>query len=172
MITKYFEIQSILESPNRWEEISLQSSIEVINELMVNSFNTILTLEKYALKQGPFNDLTVTELHAIEAIGLTPQTMTEVANKLKITVGSLTVTINRTVKKGYVLRQYTKADRRCVEVSLTHKGKLAYRLHESFHSSMVKRMLTDLDEADCEVLIKSLKALTQFFREEYSISNG
>lgn len=145
----------------------MQDSIEVINALLVNSFNKILAIEKYALEKGPFSDLTITELHAIEAIGLHEATMTETASKLGITVGSLTVTMNRLVQKEYVIREYSPSDRRYVKLVLTQKGKLAWRLHDSFHRHMVKSMLVGLKEDEHKVLIQSLQRLTLFFQEEY-----
>ncbi len=150
--------------------MGLQNSIEVVNELLVNLFNDILTIEKAALENGPFNDLTITELHVIEAIGLTPRTMTEVASQLGITVGTLTTTINRIVKKEYVLRNHAQDDRRFVIITLTQKGKLAHRLHESFHETMVKSIVNEISEEDNTILIESLKRLTDFFREQYDIT--
>lgn len=149
--------------------MGLHNSIEIVNELLVNLFNNILTIEKAALESGPFNDLTITELHVIEAIGFTPRTMTEVASQLGITVGTLTTTINRIVKKGYVLRNHAQDDRRFVWITLTHRGKLAYRLHESFHATMVKSIVGEMSQQDQESLIESLKRLTDFFKEQYEI---
>lgn len=145
----------------------MQKDIAVINELLVDTFNHLLTMEKYILEQSPFNDLTITELHVIEAIGLTPKTMTTVAKRLGITVGSLTATINRTVKKGYVKREQGAEDRRRVHVTLSPKGELAYKVHENFHSNLVDNMVAQLKEIDCTILIESLGRLTQFLREEY-----
>ena len=42
----------------------------VINDLLTNVFNSILTIEKQTLKKGALKELTLSELHAIEAIGL------------------------------------------------------------------------------------------------------
>ncbi len=150
--------------------MGLHKSIEVVNELLVNLFNDILTIEKAALDSGPFNDLTMTEMHVIEAIGFTPRTMTEVAGQLGITVGTLTTTINRMVKKGYVARNHAPNDRRFVMITLTHRGKLAHRLHESFHATMVKSIVNGMSEEDNTILIESLKRLTDFFREQYDIT--
>jgi DNA-binding MarR family transcriptional regulator len=147
----------------------LKNSIEVVNELLVNLFNDILTIEKESLESGPFNDLTMTELHIIEAIGLVSKTMSETAAKLGITSGTLTTAITRLLKKGYVIRNHTQEDRRVVQISLTHKGKLVYRLHEKFHATMVKSIVNELSAEDNNILIESLSRLTQFFRDQYEI---
>ncbi|AQM59201.1 MULTISPECIES: MarR family winged helix-turn-helix transcriptional regulator [Clostridium] len=141
---------------------------KILNELLVEIFNDILQIEERALKQGVINDLSVTEIHTIEAIGMyTERTMSEVAQDLKITVGTLTTAINKLIKKGYVERKRIEEDRRVVLIKLTKKGKLAYRLHEKFHSDMIKKTIEGLSEEEEEVLISSLDRLNMFFKKEY-----
>ena len=73
---------------------------DVLNTLLVDLFNDILKIEASVLKEGEFNDLSVTEMHIIEAIGLDREmTMTEVARDLEITVGTLTTAINRLMEQ-------------------------------------------------------------------------
>lgn len=139
----------------------------VINELLVNIFNDILLIEQKTLRTGPLNDLSVTEIHTIEAIGMyKPRNMSEVAGDLKITLGTLTTAINKLIKKGYVDRQRIEEDRRVVQVQLTKKGKLAYRLHEKFHSDMIKDVVKGLDPSHEDILIESLNQLATFFKEK------
>jgi DNA-binding MarR family transcriptional regulator len=95
-----------------------------------------------------------------------PRNMSEVAGDLKITLGTLTTAINKLIKKGYVDRQRIEEDRRVVQVQLTKKGKLAYRLHEKFHSDMIKDVVKGLDPAHEEILIESLNQLATFFKEK------
>lgn len=84
---------------------------KILNELMVDLFNDILQIEEQALKQGALNDLSVTEMHTLEAIGMyTERTMSEVAQDLKITVGTLTTAINKLIKKEYVERKELKIE--------------------------------------------------------------
>ena len=97
----------------------------------------------------------------------TERTMSEVAQDLKITVGTLTTAINKLIKKGYVERKRIEEDRRVVLIKLTKKGKLAYRLHEKFHSDMIKKTIEGLSEEEEEVLISSLDRLNMFFKKEY-----
>jgi len=52
----------------------------VVNELLVETFNDILQIEQKALKEGVLNDLSIREIHTINAIGMYEyRTMTEVA---------------------------------------------------------------------------------------------
>ncbi|BDR74034.1 hypothetical protein K144316041_27420 [Clostridium tetani] len=51
----------------------MSKSMNVLNELLVDTFNDILTIEQNALQSGEFRDLSVTEMHTIEAIGMYTQ---------------------------------------------------------------------------------------------------
>lgn len=138
---------------------------KVLNELLVQLFNNIIEIEENTLKNGNLSDLSVTELHTIGAISMYQErTMTEVAQDLKITVGTLTTAINKLIKKGYVERKRIEEDRRVVLVHLTKRGKLAYRLHEKFHNDMINDTINGISEKEEEVLISSLERLNIFFK--------
>ena len=148
-------------------------SKKVLNELLVELFKDILEIEQKALQEGRFNDLSITEIHTIEAIGMyKPRTMSEVANQLDITVGTLTTAINNLVKKEYVERKRIEEDRRVVLIQLTKKGKLAHRVHEQFHLDMIKATIEGLTDHEEDVLISSLEKLNVFFKDKYNLKDG
>ena len=148
----------------------MEKGKKILNELLVQLFNDILQIEEKSLKNGPLSDLSVTELHTIVAIGMYKErTMTEVAQDLKITVGTLTTAINKLIKKGYVDRKRIEEDRRVVLIHLTKKGKLAYRIHEKFHNDMINETISGLREDEEEILISSLERLNVFFKEKYEL---
>ena len=148
----------------------MEKGKKILNELLVQLFNDILQIEEKSLKNGPLSDLSVTELHTIEAIGMYKErTMTEVAQDFKITVGTLTTAINKLIKKGYVDRKRIEEDRRVVLIHLTKKGKLAYRIHEKFHNDMINETISGLREDEEEILISSLERLNVFFKEKYEL---
>lgn len=148
----------------------MRKTEKVINELLVEIFNDILQIEEKTLKQGHLSDLSVTEIHTIEAIGMYERrTMSEVAQDLKITVGTLTTAVNKLIKKGYVERKRIEEDRRVVLVELTKQGKLAYRVHEKFHNEMVKTTIEDLSEEEESVLVASLERLNEYFKKKCEI---
>ena len=150
----------------------MSKTISVVNELLVDIFNDILVIEQRALSDGEFKDLSITEMHTIDAIGMyEARTMSEVAADLKITVGTLTSAINNLVKKGYVERKRIEQDRRVVLIQLTKRGKLAYRIHDKFHSDMVKETIQGLSESEEQVLVGSLEQLNNFFKSKYNIQN-
>lgn len=146
----------------------MDKTLATVNKLLIEVFNDILTIEENALKNGAFKDISVTEVHTIEAIGMyIPKTMSDVARKLNITVGTLTVAINNLVKKGYVKRKRSEIDRRVVKISLTNKGRLIYRVHEKFHSDMIKAIIVGLSEQETQVFNKALINISDFLIEKY-----
>lgn len=151
----------------------MSKSISVLNELVVYIFNDILEIEQRALQAGSFNNISVTEIHTIQAIGMyKPRTMTEVSSDLNITLGTLTAAINNLVKKGYVERNRSESDRRIVNIELTKQGKLAYRVHEKFHTDMVKATIEGLTEEEELILVKSLEKLNEFFKSKYNLKTN
>lgn len=144
----------------------MSHSIDQINHYLVSIFNEVLDIEEDALRGSEFSDISISEMHTIEAIGLhSYHTSSEVAKKLTITAGTLSVAIRSLVNKGYVVRQRMEDDRRVIKLGLTKKGKLVYRLHNKFHREMVKRTIEGMEEDEVEVLLKGLKNLHSFLFE-------
>ncbi|MFW2488502.1 MarR family winged helix-turn-helix transcriptional regulator [Clostridium chromiireducens] len=148
----------------------MSKSTTLINELLVQLFNDVLQIEEQTLKSGVLSDISITEIHTIEVIGMyNERTMSEIAQKLKITVGTLTTAINRLIKKGYVERERIEEDRRVVLVKLTKRGKLAFRLHQRFHREMINNAIEGLSLDEEEILISSLNKINDFFKEKYKL---
>ena len=144
----------------------MEPNLETVNDYLVSVFNDILTIEESELKKSQFNDLSITEMHTIEAIGMyKKKTSSEVAKELSITVGTLTVAINNLVKKGYVERLHSEDDRRVVKLGLTKKGKLLFRVHQHFHREMVKNILKGMEQEEEQALLRALKNLHDFLQE-------
>ena len=145
--------------------MGMDDAYKMINQTLVSLINEIWELEEKAIITDEFKDLTNNDMHVIEAVGIRePRNMSSVAKTLGITVGTLTISINGLVKKGYVHRVRSDADRRVVLVSLTEKGEKAYYHHEEFHREMTNAVLNRLDEKEIPVLMKTLDGLSEFFR--------
>lgn len=146
----------------------------LFNKLLVQLFNDILHIEEKSLKKTEVKDLSMTEIHTIEAIGLEGErTMGEIAHDLRITVGTLTTAINKLIKKGYVERKRIEEDRRVVLVSLTGIGKQVYNIHYVFHDEMIKAIMSEFTAEEERVLGLGLEKLNIFFEEKYKkLSQG
>ncbi|WP_294375036.1 MarR family winged helix-turn-helix transcriptional regulator [uncultured Clostridium sp.] len=148
----------------------MNGKIDDINKLFVEIFNNIKDIEEKSLSHKDISDISITEIHAIEAIGINSEkTMSEIAQNLNITLGTLTSCINKLIKKGYVERKRTEEDRRVVLVKLTEKGKNAYNYHKEFHHDMVNNTIKTLKDDETKILISSLEKLKEFFIEKYNM---
>lgn len=136
-----------------------------LNDVLVNLFRDIMELEEQAIITQEYQDITNNDMHVIEAIGVgEPKNMSTIAKLLSVTVGTLTIAMNSLVKKGYVIREKGKEDRRVVYISLSEKGLRAYRHHEEFHRQMIEAVLENLTEDETESLVKALAKLERWFR--------
>lgn len=144
----------------------VEKDIAKINELLVSVYDDIGVIESKSLKSGALKDLSITEIHTIEAIGLSgKKSMSEIAEELEITTGTLTTAVDKLIKKGYAERNRSEIDRRIVYIALTKKGKLAYKIHDGFHYKMVKSVINDLTEEEGQTLIKGLNKLNKFLKD-------
>lgn len=142
-------------------------SYGTLNTVLVTLFRDVLEIEQKALAISEFQDLTNNDMHVIEAIGMDePKNMSTIAKSLSVTVGTLTIAMNSLVKKGYVLRERGEADRRVVYISLSEKGKAAYRHHEGFHQEMIQDVMASLTEEELQILTKALTVLIQWFQKK------
>lgn len=108
------------------------------------------------------SDLTPNQMHAIEIIGHEKSLrMKELAEKLGITTGTLTVTVDRLEQKGLIERQPHETDRRSYRVILTPDGKKHFRKHHEFHVKLTEEIASELtpEELECfnAVLVKVVK---------------
>jgi DNA-binding MarR family transcriptional regulator len=148
--------------------IMTNNDTKILNDLLVTIFNTILKIEDAHLRDPHEDNLSMTEVHTLEAIGLNrKKTMTEIANELMISVGTLTICIARLVEKGYVIRLKSLEDKRIVRISLSEKGEKILVKHEDFHNKMVEQVVKGLDEDETKALIKSMENLKRFFKKKH-----
>lgn len=141
------------------------NSVETLNDVLVKLFNEIMDIEERALITSDYKDISVNDMHVIEAVGIgNSRSMSSVAKDLSVTVGTLTIAMNHLVKKGYIDRRRSQEDRRVVLVSLSEKGEKAYHHHRIFHEKMVMSVLKGIDRQETEVLTRALVKLQNFFR--------
>lgn len=144
----------------------MEDKVGRINELFVAVYSDITNVEETAIRQGMFQDLSIKEIHTIEAIGMYgSKIMSELAQAMRVTMGTLTVTVDKLIQKGYLVRQRSEKDRRIVKVLLTKRGKLAYRIHEKFHRDMVKTVMGQFSEEEETLLMSVLGKLNEFMKD-------
>ena len=121
--------------------------------------NLTMVIEEKMMDPKQINDLTIGEMHVIETVDkYNGQPMTKIANALKVTVGSLTIGVNRLIAKDYLIRVRDEKDHRVVNLSVTPKAKKVLKLHDKFHEDILLGVLDGVTIRD------ATKVMAQFNR--------
>ena len=141
---------------------------EQLNTFLVNVFNNILRLEEACLAKGEFGNLSINEMHVIEAVYESLEnnsnSMAEIASRLMVTASTLTTSVKTLEQKGYLLRTKMPADKRKVIVTPTPLSEKAYKEHKEFHKDLVARVSKELSEEEMAALTQALCTLDNFFK--------
>lgn len=132
-------------------------NIEDLTDELLLFFNGFSSWESSVIRSS---DLTVSEAHAIELLGQSGQmNMKSLAQKLGVTTGTTTVTVDRLEKKDYARREASREDRRVNMIVLTDKGVKAYAEHHKYHLQLTGQMLSALSEEEAGQLLGILKKI-------------
>ena len=142
---------------------------EELPVVIVETYRSILRVEENILMRSDQTDLSISEIHMLEAVGKGKdrrRTISELAEVLNITLPSVTVAINKLMKKGYVEKVRGEEDGRIVYVSLTRQGRRIDSAHRYFHESMVRSIIRDMTESEMQALYKGVMKLDTFLKEQ------
>lgn len=140
----------------------MSKSIDEITNHLMDFFSKFASWENSIIRTS---DLGVSETHAIEILGRhedEPLKMKRLAEKLGVTTGTLTVTVDRLEKRGYAKRVPFKGDRRAYVIQLTAKGREMYREHHHLHNKLTEQLLSHLTSKD----VVALKRIFGIINEE------
>ncbi len=128
-----------------------------LDEAFSTVANMAMVIEERTMDTKNMPNLTIGEIHLIEMVNrYNNKPMTLIANKLHITVGAMTICLNRLVQKGYLLRTRDEMDRRVILLSVTPDGKKIVKFHSKFHDDILGIVL------DTIPLAQATKVMSQF----------
>lgn len=143
-----------------------KKQIDILNDYFLHSALHMMTLEEQCLRKVCAEDLSVRELHVIEAVSVLRSqhrnTMAEIAKYLHLSPASLTTAVNTLVRKEYLERDYSPADRRVIFVETTEKGAEANRKYLDFVRQMIWYISRDIDEQTSDTMIEAILKLSEF----------
>lgn len=149
----------------------MDEKAKLMNEFLVGVFNEILKTEEACLANSEFADLSLREMHVIEAASQGScsgrNSAAQLALALGITAGTLTTTVNLLTQKGYLSREKDATDRRKVRITLTDKGQMANKAHLGFHEEMVGSIQSCLSSEEAHVFVRGLDSVSRFFKQKY-----
>lgn len=138
-----------------------------LNSLLIDTFRNVLKLEESMLKSMGDMKLSISEVHAIEAIGAEdghPKTINRIAEMLDVSPPFVTNTVKRLESTGHVSKAKSGTDGRSVHIVLTRLGEKVDAVHRYFHKNMIKALVGDIGDNDKEVLISGLERLEKFLK--------
>lgn len=146
----------------------MKKTLDAVNSLFSSVFYDIIKLEEKFFKKSRFKDISIKEVRTIEAIGLNDiKSMTTVAKKLNITVGTLTVSISNLQKKGYVIKEKSTKDKRVVTIKLTEKGKALFKAHQKFREKIMQEIILELTKQEAEIFNGTLNRVSKILNEQF-----
>jgi DNA-binding MarR family transcriptional regulator len=132
--------------------MSIEENATKLNKILVS---IALQFVKYFAAQGV--SLSIKEMLLVEFLGQRESaSMSELAMVLSQPLTTMTSTITRMVRNGYLERHRIEEDRRLVLVSLSPQGRVFYDQHKLEHIQVATGLLSVLAEPQQESLIAIL----------------
>ncbi|WP_346353256.1 MarR family winged helix-turn-helix transcriptional regulator [Azotosporobacter soli] len=133
--------------------------MEELTEQLFEFYNGFSTWESSVIRAS---DLSVSEAHAIEILGEHGRmNMKTLAEKLGVTTGTTTVTVDRLERKDYARREALKEDRRVNLISLSEKGKQAFLEHHRYHVQLTEQIAAVLSVEEVTQLHSLLQKINR-----------
>ena len=135
--------------------------IEQLNHSIIEFYDRFSSWEQSVVKD---KSLSLAQTHTIEVLGSHgAMRMKELADRLGITTGTLTVQVDKLVNAGFIERHPHETDRRSILVSLSESGESLYREHNDLHLTLTQDITAHLDNNERAVLLKCLAKMNREF---------
>ena len=96
----------------------------LLNQALKDMFYSVLRLQERSVSKLANGNLSRTEMHALEIVQDIPDaTLTQISDILGITKATVSVSVNRLVEKGYLIKTRAEDDKR---KSIPHHRSLEY----------------------------------------------
>ena len=117
-------------------------SLEILSHQLVEFYDKMASWEHSIVKDS---GLSPAQMHTVEIIGHNQDMrMKELAERLGVTTGTLTVGVDKLEKLGLVERKPHESDRRSWLIVLTDEGKEMYEQHHKYHQKFTNEISRDL----------------------------
>lgn len=129
--------------------------------LIVEFFEKLSSWEHCVVRE---TGLTLPQTHTIEILGAHgPMRMKELAERMGVTTGTLTVLVDRLEQNGMAARAPHPSDRRSYLVELTQAGKATFAEHDAMHRRLTQELTASLTEQETAVMVRCLEKMNARF---------
>ena len=116
--------------------------IQHLSKIIVEFYEKLSSWEESVVRDS---GLTTAQAHTIEIVGHAGSIkMKDLAKKIGVTTGTLTVGIDRLEKKNLLVRKPHETDRRSYLIELTPQGEKCFKEHHNFHIQMTQELVSEL----------------------------
>lgn len=138
-------------------DAALPGETQRLTRLLIEFYEKFSSWEHGVVKES---GLTLPQMHTLEILGADGDLrMTELAAKMGVTTGSLTVLVDRLERGGYVARKPHESDRRSIRVGLTETGARLFAEHHALHERLTQEILCALSPEEATSLAGMLERL-------------
>ncbi|KAB1438965.1 MarR family winged helix-turn-helix transcriptional regulator [Pseudodesulfovibrio senegalensis] len=135
--------------------------LERLTLLIVEFFEKLSSWEHGVVRD---NGLSLPQMHTLEILGIhSALRMKELAGKMGVTTGTLTVMVDRLEAAGLVRRRPHDTDRRSILVELTSAGMEIFAEHDMQHNRLTADITSTLTDQEREVLEAALEKMNREF---------
>lgn len=135
--------------------------IEQLTQGLVEFYERFSSWELAVVKE---TGVTLPQMHTLEILGSAgPLRMKELAEKMGVTTGALTVHIDRLERVGLVARTPNEQDRRSFLIRLSEEGAAHFQQHHALHRQLSTELAGALEPEEVEALLGILGKLNSRF---------
>ncbi|QYJ99893.1 MarR family winged helix-turn-helix transcriptional regulator [Shewanella psychrotolerans] len=135
--------------------------MDKLSHEIVEFYEKLSSWEHSVVKNAGYS---LPQVHAVEILGANgAMRMKELAEKIGITTGTLTVQIDKMEKAGLVTRKAHVSDRRAILVDLTDKGVAVYKEHDQLHHTLTTQITAKFSDDERQQLLTFFERINQEF---------
>lgn len=137
------------------------SHLTELNNLITEFYDKMSSWEMSVVKETGYS---LAQIHTLEVLGSHgAMRMKELANRLGITTGTLTVQVEKLVQAGLIERRAIEGDRRSVLVDLTEQGQDVFRQHNALHLTLTQDLTRHFTQEQQQQLASMLASMNREF---------
>ncbi len=139
----------------------MKTAEDKLNHAIIEFYEKLSSWEHSVVRN---KGVSLAQVHTAEILGVHgPMRMKELANKIGVTTGTLTVQIDKMVQAGLVVRQPHESDRRSILVALTDSGMALFHEHDELHLQLTRDITSSFSEEQRELLLACFSQMNSEF---------
>ena len=137
------------------------SGSQRLTHLIVEFYEKLSSWEHCVVRD---KGLSLSQMHILEILGVNKALrMKELAERMGVTTGTLTVLVDKLVQNDLVRRRPHDTDRRSVLVEPTTAGLALFHEHDALHDRLTSDITAGLDPEERRALESALEKMTREF---------